>query len=250
MDGAQSMLCVGLIYNTNKPYSKDLAGQPWISRYAWGDDYHGLMDSLLQNLEGQLKDILSPGLTTRRYCDTGPVSEKTWAAAAGLGWLGKHTNLINQEKGSWFFLGEILLSEPLAPDTPSADHCGTCTRCLDVCPTQAFPQPYVLDAQKCISYLTIEKKDDFSPQQSRDLGANLYGCDLCQDVCPWNQDAALTTLAAFEARPHNWNPDLNILQNQAQQDFSQIHRGSAIKRAKLAGLKRNAQAVSKNLVSK
>ena len=250
LQGARSMLCVGLIYNTDKPLSKDLPSQPWISRYAWGDDYHEIMDTMLERLEARLKAILGESLKTRRYSDTGPVSEKAWAAAAGLGWIGKHTNLINQQKGSWFFLGEILLDADLQPDPPGVDHCGSCRRCLDICPTDAFPQPYVLNAARCVSYLTIEKRGELEEWEAAGLGANLYGCDLCQDVCPWNQEAALSGLLAFSARPHNWNPDPQKLAAQDQQAFSAAHRKSPIKRAKLAGLKRNALAVSKNLVSK
>ena len=245
----QSILSLALVYNTDKPYSLSLPSQPWISRYAWGDDYHSIMDGMLQKLEEQIQQILGDGTHTRRYCDTGPVSEKVWAAAAGLGWVGKHTNLINQKKGSWFFLGEILINQPLSPDLPVADLCGSCTRCLDICPTQAFPQPYVLDASRCVSYLSIEKRGDLADWEGTGLGANLYGCDLCQDVCPWNKEAALTSLPAFEARPQNWDPKTQEILDMDQKTFSQNYSKSPIKRTKLAGLQRNALSVSKNLKS-
>ena len=247
LEGARSMLCLGLIYNTDKAYSKDLPDQPWISRYAWGDDYHDLMDKMLKGLEESLKEKLGQHVKTRRYSDTGPISEKAWAAAAGLGWVGKHTNLINQQKGSWFFLGEILLDEELAPDQAVDDLCGNCTRCLDICPTGAFPEAYQLNASRCISYMTIEQRGELNPADQEGLGANLYGCDLCQDVCPWNKDAPLTRQPAFEARPHNWNPDLKKIENMDREAFSGEYRGSPIKRTKLAGLQRNAAIVTRNL---
>ena len=247
LDGFASMLCVGLLYNSDRPYSKDLPGQPWISRYAWGDDYHNVIDGMLQQLEAKLRDILGPQLATRRYCDTGPVSEKAWAAAAGLGWIGKNTCLIAPGKGSWFFLGEILLNHPLRPDQPGLDQCGTCDRCLKACPTDAFPEPYVLDASRCVSYLTIEQRGDIPESLLPGLGANLYGCDLCQDACPWNRKAPATDHPAFQPRPAAWNPNLNEIQARDDQAFAAAFRKSPVKRAKNRGLKRNAAAVAKNL---
>lgn len=248
LPNAKSMLCVALIYNTAHPYASEEPGQARISRYAWGDDYHDLMDKKLAALEQALHQAFGPALSSRHYSDTGPVSEKAWAAAAGLGWVGKHTNLINQDKGSWFFLGEILLDLELQPDPPVADLCGTCTRCLDACPTQAFPQAGVLDANKCLSYLSIEHKGPIPQEYQAAMGLNLYGCDICQDVCPWNRQHLIGPQSApFEPRPGLQPVDLDAIEALDQAGFAARFKGSAIKRAKLAGLQRNAAIVRKNL---
>ncbi len=244
--GAQSMLCVALIYNTARPYSTDLPGQPWVSRYAWGEDYHQVMERKLKALEANLHQALGTPFESRRYCDTGPIAEKAWAAAAGLGWIGKHTNLINQAKGSWFFLGEILLTLDLTPDPLAPDLCGTCTRCLDACPTQAFPQPGVLDAGRCLSYLSIEHRGPIPAEFEAAMGANLYGCDICQDVCPWNRQRILGTEPAFEARPGLQPVDLDALEALDEDGFRGAFKGSAMRRAKPEGLRRNAVIVRKN----
>jgi epoxyqueuosine reductase len=246
LPGAKSMICLGLIYNTGKPYSTE-AKQPWISRYAWGDDYHELIWAKLAKLEAALRGALPGGLEMKSYCDTGPVSEKAWAAAAGLGWVGKHTNLINQEKGSWFFLSEILTTLDLTPDQPAADLCGSCRRCLDACPTGAFPEAYTLDARRCISYLTIEKRGEIPAEFHEAVGLNLYGCDICQDVCPWNHWKITGNEPAFQARESNWNPDPEKLANITDEEFSRLYNGSPIKRAKAEGLRRNAKIVKANL---
>jgi epoxyqueuosine reductase len=248
LPGAKSMLCVGLLYNTDHPYSIDEPEQPHISRYAWGDDYHQIMDTKLAALESALKQAFGSGLQTRRYCDTGPVSEKAWAAAAGLGWVGKHSNLINREVGSWIFLGEVLLNLDLQPDPPAPDLCGTCTRCLEACPTQAFPQPGVLDANKCLSYLTIEHRGPIPPAYHAALGLNLYGCDICQEVCPWNRSRLIGPHSApFEPRPGLQPVDLERLESLDDAGFSAFFKGSAMKRAKRSGLQRNAPLVRQNL---
>lgn len=249
LPSAQSMLCVALIYNTDKPYSTEQAGQTWVSRYAWGDDYHQVMEQKLKVLEERLHGELGISFESRRYCDTGPIAEKAWAAAAGLGWVGKHTNLINQEKGSWFFLGEILLSLDLAPDPLAPDLCGTCTRCLDACPTQAFPEPGVLDARRCLSYLSIEHKGPIPEEFEAAMGTNLYGCDICQDVCPWNRNRVLSTEPAFQPRSGLQPVDLDVLEALDQAGFSQFFRASAMKRTKLDGLQRNLAIVKKNTLA-
>jgi epoxyqueuosine reductase len=226
-------------------------GEVWISRYAAGDDYHAIMDAKLTTLESALKAEFGPDLKTRRYSDTGPISEKAWAAAAGLGWVGKHTNLINQDKGSWFFLGEILLDLDLQADPLAPDLCGTCTRCLDACPTQAFPQPGVLDAGKCLSYLSIEHKGPIPDEYHAAMGLNLYGCDICQDVCPWNKGRLIGPQSQpFEARPGLAPVDLDAIEALDDAGFAALFKGSAIKRAKRAGLQRNAAIVRKNLTQR
>jgi len=254
LPGAQSLICVALVYNTDAPYSTDVfpmhdgvqtrpegnENKGWISRYAWGDDYHKVMARKLDNLETALRENIDGQARYRSYCDTGPISEKVWAAAAGLGWQGKNTNLINQRVGSWFFLAEILTTLNLEPDAPGLDHCGTCTRCLDACPTQAFPRAYELDAARCISYLTIEKRGDLPDEFLQSLGANVYGCDICQDVCPWNGKRVLGRETAFESRPGLMNPELSDLKNLDDAGFAARFKGSPIKRTKAAGLRRNA----------
>jgi epoxyqueuosine reductase len=257
LSGAQSLICVGLIYNTDQPYSTELfpldgqgdpkpaEGKGWISRYAWGEDYHAVMARRLAVLERALRTEVDACADYRSYCDTGPVSEKVWAAAAGLGWQGKNTNLINQRLGSWFFLAEILCTLPLEPDPPALDHCGNCTRCLDACPTQAFPKAYELDASRCLSYLTIEKKGELPPEFQASLGANVYGCDICQDVCPWNRTRVLGHEPAFEARPGLLAPALSELESMDDASFAARFRDSSMKRTKAAGLRRNATAVSR-----
>jgi epoxyqueuosine reductase len=282
LPGAKSMLCVGLIYNTDHPYSTDVnpskqnaspspegggrgpsaeqhpadgrvgsegkPTQPCISRYAWGDDYHDVMDRKLAALETALRLEFGPDLKSRHYSDTGPIAEKAWAAAAGLGWVGKHTNLINQAKGSWFFLGEILLDLELQPDPPAPDLCGSCTRCLDACPTQAFPQAGVLDANKCLSYLSIEHRGPIPPEYQAAMGLNLYGCDICQDVCPWNKGRLLGPHSApFEPRPGLQPVDLARVEALDDAGFAALFKGSAMKRTKRAGLQRNAAVVRENL---
>jgi epoxyqueuosine reductase len=183
----------------------------------------------------------------KSYCDTGPVSEKAWAAAAGLGWVGKHTNLINSEKGSWFFLSEIFTTLDLTPDQPAPDLCGSCRKCLDACPTGAFPEAYTLDATRCISYLTIEKRGEIPSEFHDAIGLNLYGCDICQDVCPWNHWKITGNEPAFKAREQNWNPDVEKLSNITDEEFSRLYNGSAIKRTKTEGMRRNARIVKTNL---
>ncbi len=224
LPGVKSVICVGLIYNTDYPYSteagreatgsrvpengkegraqssRDASGgvsnldlqsphgrepRAWISRYAWGKDYHEVMRPMLAEFCAIL-EAAAPGVTTRAFVDTGPVVERAFARYSGLGWVGKNTCLINQEKGSWFFLGVILTSLELQPDFPAADRCGSCTRCLEACPTGALVEPYVMDATRCISYFTIELKGSIPVEFRPAMGGNIFGCDICQDVCPWN----------------------------------------------------------------
>ena len=212
LPSAQSVVCVGLIYNAPFPYSTEVskhrvsastyptrqqppeseqgsqeaAARGWISRYAWGQDYHEVLRTKLEGLRKSIEAI-SQEVETRVYVDTGPVVERAFARHSGIGWMGKNTCLINQNKGSWFFLGVLLTNLPLDPDLPAPDHCGSCTRCLDACPTGALVKPYVMDASRCIAYFTIELKGPIPEQHRPAIGANLFGCDICQDVCPWNR---------------------------------------------------------------
>lgn len=199
LPSTRSVVSVGLVYSADRPYSTEMSkksgvrsqesesGIPraWVSRYAWGRDYHEVMREKLERLRSAIED-LAPGVETRVYVDTGPVVERAFARFSGIGWMGKNTCLINEGQGSWFFLGIILTSLALAPDLPAPDRCGSCTRCLEACPTGALVEPYVMDASRCISYFTIELRGSIPPEFRPAIGANVFGCDICQDVCPWN----------------------------------------------------------------
>ncbi|GIX46302.1 MAG: epoxyqueuosine reductase [Candidatus Tectimicrobiota bacterium] len=236
----QSIVVCGLNYDTDAPYSTE---QPdpcrgWIARYAWGKDYHQVVLDKLQQLEAFLHQLV-PTARSKPYVDTGPVVERVHAKYAGLGWFGKNTCLLNTRLGSWFFLGELLVSIPLEYDRPTPDHCGTCRRCLDACPTQAFPAPYVLDARRCISYLTIELKGAI-PEALRPLmGNHVFGCDICQDVCPWNRKRRFTREPELQPRPAQHHPPLAELAQLTPEAFRQRFRGTALERAKRRGLLRN-----------
>ncbi len=283
MEGARSLIVVALNYNAPQPLSTarsslgsleegrgtaDESPRGWISRYAWGDDYHEVIQEKLKGLIAEMRAEFPEPFEARSYVDTGPIIERVAAKYAGLGWLAKNTCLINSRLGSWLFLGVIVTTMELGGSLeggqgPPADLCGSCTRCLDACPTQAFPEPYVLDARRCISYLTIELRgaipEEFRPQ----MDAAVIGCDICQDVCPWNRKAPVTNVFAFQPREASqaeidapvlddrpsenagtrfslfW-PELSWLAGLSQQEFSAIFSQSAVKRAKWRGLVRNA----------
>jgi epoxyqueuosine reductase len=276
MDGARSLIVVALNYNSAQPYStaveaaatdSDAAPRGWISRYAWGDDYHETMWQKLNALVGSMREQWPEPFEARAYADTGPIIERVAAKYAGLGWLAKNTCLINEQIGSWLFLGVIITTLDLGPslapaESPPPDRCGTCTLCLDACPTHAFTEPRVLDARRCISYLTIELRAAIPEELRPAMGNAVIGCDICQDVCPWNRKAPVTTLAAFQPRDLTivqsgkenietgenesqpaatlFAPELEWLASLTQQEFSSVFRGSAVKRAKWRGLVRNA----------
>ncbi len=191
MPSVNSVVCVGLIYDTAYPYSTEIAetgtGSPraWISRYGWGKDYHRVMREKLEQLRASVEQA-APGAETRVYVDTGPVVERAFARLSGIGWMGKNTCLINEGEGSWFFLGVVLTNLELQADRPAPDRCGTCTRCLEACPTGALVEPYVMDASRCIAYFNIELKGPIPEEFRAAIGRNVFGCDICQDVCPWN----------------------------------------------------------------
>jgi len=239
---ARSVVVCAINYNTSPPYSIEERepNQGWISRYAWGkEDYHDAVLRRLRQVEVALK-ATSPGLITRSYVDTGPIVERVYAKYAGVGWIGKNTCILNQQLGSWLFLGVILTSLELQPDLPAADRCGTCTRCIDACPTNAFIGPYELDATRCISYLTIEKRGNLPEDLREGIGRHVFGCDICQDVCPWNRKSPITIAPEFQPREGLVNPALEWLANMSEDEFREKFRGSAIKRAKRTGLRRNA----------
>jgi epoxyqueuosine reductase len=244
---ARSVIVCALNYNTANPYSTEVHDptRGWISRYAWSrEDYHDAVLSRVKQVEAALRQAVAadsePALTTRSYVDTGPIVERVFAKHAGVGWIGKNTCLINQKKGSWLFLGVILTSLELAPDLPAPDRCGTCTRCIDACPTDALIAPYQLDSNKCIAYLTIEKRGSIPEDIRAGMGHHVFGCDICQDVCPWNRKAAASTAPEFQSRPGLVNPALAWIAEMSVEEFRETFRGSPIRRTKRSGLRRNA----------
>jgi epoxyqueuosine reductase len=243
---ARSVVVCGLNYNTAQPYSTHTGSttQGWISRYAWSQrDYHNVVLEKLRALETKLLEVCAQRqiATPRTWCyvDTGPVIERIFAKAAGIGWIGKNTCILNEQLGSWLFLGVMLTSLKFTPGLPAMDRCGSCTRCLDACPTNAFPAPYQLDATRCISYLTIEKRGTIPADLRPGIGRQVFGCDICQDVCPWNREAPLTRIPGFETRPQLVNPELEWLARMSVDEFREAFRGSPVKRARYNGLRRN-----------
>jgi epoxyqueuosine reductase len=287
---ARSVIVCAINYNTADPYSTqtDDASRGWISRYAWAhEDYHDAVLRRLRKIEDDLRGMIvargEPGvparpphcwtnetpvapptgnwplatgnLHSRSYVDTGPLIERVYAKYAGIGWIGKNTCIINQQLGSWLFLGVILTSLDFSrndstkddltanapmPDLPAPDRCGTCTRCITACPTQAIVAPGELDARLCISYLTIEKRGEIPQDLRPGMGRHVFGCDICQDVCPWNRKAPTTSAPEFQARPGLVNPALDWLAEMQPEEFRMVFRGSPVRRAKLSGLRRNA----------
>lgn len=255
---ARSVIVCAINYNTAQPYSTQTtdASRGWISRYAWSrEDYHDAVMRRLRQLEtglhamlgsqpgqsqpGQSREV-EPCLKTHAYVDTGPLIERVFAKYAGVGWIGKNTCIINQKLGSWLFLGVILTSLDLAHDMPAPDRCGTCTRCITACPTEAITAPGEIDARLCISYLTIEKRGAIPEELRGGMGRHVFGCDICQDVCPWNRKARATEAEEFQPRAGFVNPPLEWLAKMEAEEFRQAFRGSPVRRAKLAGLRRNA----------
>jgi epoxyqueuosine reductase len=248
---AVSVVSVGLNYFTPPPRPETPSHtQGWISRYAWGDDYHDVVQEKLGALLEKIKEIGPAPLEGRVFVDSGPVLERAIAGVAGIGWIGKNTHLISPQKGSWFFLGELFLSIELAYDRPIRDRCGKCELCLDACPTGAFVGPYVLDARRCISYLTIELKGAI-PRHLRPLvGNHVFGCDICQEVCPYNVKATATREAAFQPRDGLYAPDLIPLLSLSEEEFRRRFKGSPILRAKRRGFLRNVAVALGNLKSR
>ena len=237
--GARSVICLGMYYDPpSTGESGNLTGR--ISRYARGDDYHGLIKSRLAEFWQTFRDHAGQDVGGRYYVDTAPVLERELAARAGLGWWGKNTVLINRRAGSYFFLAEVITTAELELDEPATDHCGSCTRCLDACPTKAFPEPYVLDARRCISYLNIELKVSIPEDLRHGMGNWLLGCDICQDVCPWNRRSAATREPAFHARAGLDPVDLLELIGMDRDAFNERFRRNPAKRPKRRGMLRNA----------
>lgn len=251
LPGAASVVCVAMNYYVplKEVRQSERARYGRIARYALGDDYHEVMKVRLQALADWIRDAI-PGSQTRACVDTAPVMEKELAARAGVGWLGKNGCVINARIGSWLLLGEVITTAALPPDEPAIDHCGACTRCLDACPTGAIAEPYRIDARRCISYLTIEHRSEIAPELEPRIGDWLYGCDVCQEVCPHNRSAPPATDPRLQPRFASGTVDLDEVINWSDDDYRRTLRGSAMKRVKLPVLRRNAQTVARNLNSK
>jgi epoxyqueuosine reductase len=247
LPGAASVVCVAMNYYVplEDVPADERSRHGRVARYALGDDYHEIIKTRLYALADWLRETF-PDAKTRAAVDTAPVMEKELAARAGVGWVGKNTCLINPSVGSWLLLGEVLTTLPLAPDEPAADHCGTCTRCLDACPTGAITAPYQLDARRCISYLTIEHRDEIPAELQGQIGDWLYGCDVCQDVCPHNRHAPAAHDPALRPRFATGTLDVDEVLNWTEDQYRETLRGSAMKRVKLPVLKRNARIVAAN----
>ena len=259
MSGVQSVIVCAINYNSPEPYSNEVvenkaseddSPRGWISRYAWGRDYHEVLWEKLNALVGQMRKRFPEPFEARASADTGPVQERILAKHAGLGWIGKNTLLLNQKMGSWLFLGTILTDLELTPTVENqelpADLCGTCTRCIDACPTEALVNPYVMDARRCIAYLTIELRGPIPMEFREGSGNHVFGCDICQDVCPWNRKSPRTRMEEFQPRRIEgttesfFHPQLEWLLNLAEEEYRKAFRGSGMKRAKWRGILRNA----------
>jgi len=240
---ARSVVVVALNYYTPAQHQEN-SGTGKVSRYAWGDDYHDVLKTKLESLLAWIREQ-DPDAAGKVCVDIQPTMDKAWAVRAGLGWLGKHTNVITPEFGSWIFIGELLLNLDLDADADRfEDHCGTCTLCIDACPTQAITEPYVVDSNKCISYATIELRAPELPETiQHDLSGWLYGCDICQDVCPWNRFEQVTNETRFEPRAGNVNASLDEILELTSETYAARFRASTMKRAKISGLQRNARAL-------
>ncbi|MBM4134764.1 MAG: tRNA epoxyqueuosine(34) reductase QueG [Nitrospira sp.] len=247
LPGCRSIISVGMNYFTgHRP--DESPGRGRIARYAWGRDYHGVLQAKLERLEAHLKTLASDAGSCW-YVDTGPVMEKAWAQRAGLGWIGKHSNLVSPRYGSWLLLGELLTTLELDADEPGADLCGTCQLCIRACPTGAIVEPYVVDARRCIAYLTIELHkpgDEIPAELAPKLGNRIFGCDDCLDACPYNMTAPPTQEAAFQPSLLTLAPPLAELEATSERTFADMFRLSAIRRAKHWGLLRNVTIARRN----
>jgi len=253
---ARSVICVGKLYNTPWPYSTKFAGpgRAWISRYAWGGDYHDVVRRGLERLRERLRQHTRAPFESKICVDTAPLLERSYARMAGLGWIGKNTCLINQQSGSWFFLGELLVSlEIEATEAAAPDRCGTCTRCIEACPTAAIvPAPtgsrgdsgFTVDSRLCISYFTIELRGDIPEDWRGATGTHVFGCDICQDVCPWNRRAPVSDEAAFA--PRDFAPPLEQMAALTEEEFGCMFRGTPVTRARYSGFLRNVAVAMAN----
>jgi epoxyqueuosine reductase len=243
LPSAKTVIATGTNYNTDRPYSVERSdpGRALIARYAWGDDYHRVILERLHALVEWMHETAGEPFDAKVYVDTGPVQERVYARHAGIGWIGKNTCVINSSLGSWLFLGEIICSLPLDVDEPAFDQCGECRLCIEACPTSALVGPGVLDATKCISYLTIESRDEVPESLRNDVGAHVYGCDVCQDVCPWNANAPASGDPAWQPRAVWDGVETSTLAAMSDDALENALRDSAMSRARVSGLRRNLQ---------
>jgi epoxyqueuosine reductase len=245
--GARSVIVTATLYNTARPYSSEVATDvARISRYAWGDDYHDVLKARLDSLLAWMRAESTVDFEARAYVDTGPVQERVYAQYAGLGWIGKNTCLIHPELGSWLFLGEIITTLDLEPDTQGLEQCGSCTACLEACPTGALVEPGVLDSARCLSYLTIEHRGEVPSAYHAAIGTHVYGCDICQEVCPYNQPAPTSGDAPWQPRAGLDLPRLVELSGRSDDELRVLIKGTPMTRAKVSGLRRNLAIAVRN----
>ncbi len=247
LPGCRSIISVGLNYFTDHQ-ANEHEGNGRIARYAWGKDYHAVFKERLQQLESFIVSR-APEAQTKWYVDTGPIMEKAWAQEAGIGWIGKHSNLVSSEYGSWLLLGEILTTLELEADVPGTDLCGSCMLCINACPTGAIVEPYVVNSEKCISYLTIEYRgheENIPGELRKQMGNRIFGCDDCLDICPFNTNSVPTDESVFQPTPTTIAPNLSQLQILNKEEFNVVFRGSPVRRAKHEGLLRNVLIAQKN----
>ena len=242
VDGAKSV--ISILFNYHNPKKQLDIDAPKISQYAYGKDYHFVIKNKLKELQLFLMKKFGE-INCRGFIDSAPVMDKVWAEKSGLGWIGKHSNLINKEVGSYFFIAELIVDIELEEDIPINDYCGTCTKCIDSCPTEAIVEPYVVDGSKCISYLTIELKDQILPNEFKDKMDNwMFGCDICQDVCPWNRFASVHNEPQFDPHPDLLKLTKKEWEELSEETYQNLFRKSAVKRTKYSGLKRNITFLS------
>ncbi|HET6527850.1 MAG TPA: tRNA epoxyqueuosine(34) reductase QueG [Balneolaceae bacterium] len=245
--GAKSVVSViGSYFHPDHERQMKENGQPKIAKYAQGRDYHKVYKKKLKKLFAETEELLGTELNGRVFVDSAPVLDKAWAVQAGLGWMGKNSNILNKNLGSFFFIGEMIIDAEFLYDSPITDHCGSCSRCIDACPTNAIYEPYRVDATKCISYLTIELKEQIPEEHREGLGDWMYGCDICQDVCPWNRDAKYGEMEDLFPREKLLNHDINFWEELDVKQYDELFEGSAIRRAKFEKFKTNAAAVAEN----
>jgi len=247
-ENLKSIIVCGLNYNTRKEKSVDLNDQAkgWISRYAWGTDYHIIMENMLDQLIEQLQQEVVIPFQFKKHVDTGPILERVYAYHAGIGWFGKNSCILNKKFGSYFFIGVILTDLDLNPDQLVSEHCGDCNLCLEACPTQAIVSPKVIDSRKCISYLTIENRNEISNSLKQKIGNHIFGCDICQEVCPWNSKSTLSSVSYFKPRDQFFKPDLKTFYNLVNENYPNYFQKSPLKRAKQKGLLRNTRNAIEN----
>lgn len=248
LHGAKSVIVVALQYHQQRPPIPDDQRDPRgrVAMYAWGDDYHDIIKAKLMKIDDYMRSESTEPFDARVCVDTAPLMERELAAAAGIGWIGKNTMVLHHQLGSYFFLGALVTTLDLVPDRPLADRCGTCTACLEACPTGAFPAPHQMDASRCISYLTIEHRHDIPESLKPKMGDWIFGCDVCQEVCPYNRHAPATREPRFKLRPPGPQPKLDDVLGWSMDDYRTLLRGSALRRATLEMLKRNAVIAKAN----